>query len=406
MTEQKKAYEKLEHLKVGALFMEMGTGKTKVALDLIASKIHKVDYVLWVCPCSVKSEIEKERKKWHKEISMDIVGCETLSESEFTYTDIWFKVAKAKSTFMVVDESLKIKNPDALRTRRILVLGSHSEYKLILNGTPLSKNILDLWTQMEFLSPKILNMSYNEFKNTYSEYYIRGRLKGMVKRQCNVEHLVSKIEPYIFDANLDLDKNKTYYDYYYTVDNYLNYTRLKCRTLAKCWDTGKIDFMMLCTTLQKYYCQSKKKDTLLQGTIDEIDGQVIVFVKFLSSIKSANAITGDTSENERVKIINRFKNGEFKALYITYGCGAFGLNLQFCHNIIFADHTFDYAQRLQAEARIYRIGQTENVNYYNLWCECGLEKLIQGCLNKKGNLLNQVKKEISKIGIEEWLKSI
>lgn len=38
MTDQEKAFEKLSKLKVGALFMEMGTGKTKVALDLIASK--------------------------------------------------------------------------------------------------------------------------------------------------------------------------------------------------------------------------------------------------------------------------------------------------------------------------------------------------------------------------------
>ena len=47
---QQEAIEKLSKLKVGALFMEMGTGKTKVALDLINSKKNKVDYVLWICP--------------------------------------------------------------------------------------------------------------------------------------------------------------------------------------------------------------------------------------------------------------------------------------------------------------------------------------------------------------------
>ena len=65
MTNQELAFKKLSRLKVGALFMEMGTGKTKVALDLIASKMHKVDYVLWICPCSLKAEIEAERVKWH-----------------------------------------------------------------------------------------------------------------------------------------------------------------------------------------------------------------------------------------------------------------------------------------------------------------------------------------------------
>lgn len=47
MNNQELAFEKLSKLKVGALFMAMGTGKTKVALDLINSKLNKVDYVLW-----------------------------------------------------------------------------------------------------------------------------------------------------------------------------------------------------------------------------------------------------------------------------------------------------------------------------------------------------------------------
>ena len=62
MTNQEKAFEKLSKLKCGALFMEMGTGKTKVALDLINSKLNKIDYVLWICPVSIKNEIEAEKK--------------------------------------------------------------------------------------------------------------------------------------------------------------------------------------------------------------------------------------------------------------------------------------------------------------------------------------------------------
>ena len=35
--DQRRAVNKLRRLKVGALFMEMGTGKTKVALDLMST---------------------------------------------------------------------------------------------------------------------------------------------------------------------------------------------------------------------------------------------------------------------------------------------------------------------------------------------------------------------------------
>lgn len=402
MNNQELAFEKLLRLKVGALFMEMGTGKTKVALDLISSKAHKVDYILWICPFSIKSEIEAERRKWHAELTIDVVGCESIGASDKEFLRL-FRAVETHKSFIVVDESLKIKNKDAKRTERILKLGELAEYRLILNGTPLSKNVLDLWTQMQFLSPKILKMSYNEFKNTYCEYYVRGSLKGLVKKQYNVEHLISLIQPYIFDSELELGKQKHYFDYPYQMDDREEYEELKERYLQ----APNIDFMTISQSLQAHYCKSEEKAQIIESLINEINDRVIVFVKFLKSIPNgAAAITGDLNEKERAAVIEDFRQGKMKVLYITYGCGAFGLNLQFCKNMIFADHTFDYAQRIQAEARIYRIGQENDVNYYNLWCDVGLERLIRGSLEKKTRLLDEVKKEIDKNGAEKWLKSI
>ena len=405
MNKQELAFQKLSKLKVGALFMEMGTGKTKVALDLIASKKDKVNYVLWICPFSIKQEIESERKKRHPEIKIDIVGCETISQSSVRYLDIYSKVAERK-TFIVVDESLKIKNKDAKRTKRILELGRFAKYKLILNGTPLSKNVLDLYTQMEFLSPKILNMSFNEFKNKYCEYYIRGKLKNKVKKQYNIPHLISLIRPYIFDCELDLGKEKHYFNYNYEIEDKETYESVK-RKFLSFENDNDIDFFALTSKLQHYYCTSDCKMSELKRLIDKIDGQVIVFVKYLDSIPGEEQkIIGAMNTEERIEVIDAFKNNEFKVLYITYNCGAYGLNLQNCKNVIFADHTFDYAQRLQAEARIYRMGQESDVNYYNLNCNCGLDRLIRACLEKKVYLLDEVKKEIEKRGVEEWLKTI
>lgn len=402
MTNQEKAFEKLSRLKVGALFMEMGTGKTKVALDLIASKAHKVGYILWICPFSIKNEIEAERRKWHEELTIDIVGCESIGASDKEYLRL-LRAVETHKTFIVVDESLKIKNKEAKRTGRILKLGEFAEYRLILNGTPLSKNVLDLWTQMQFLSPKILKMSYNEFKNTYCEYYVRGRLKGFVKKQYNVEHLISIIQPYIFDSELELGKQKHYTDYSYSLPNAEEYEELKEMYLQ----APIFDFMAISQVLQAHYCGSSEKARIIEELTSEINDRVIVFVKFLKSIPDgAAAITGDMNTAARAAVIDDFRKGKTKVLYITYGCGSFGLNLQFCRNIIFADHTFDYAQRIQAEARIFRIGQENDANYYNLWCNCGLERMIRGSLEKKTRLLDEVKREIDKNGAEQWLKSI
>lgn len=396
---QQLAFDKLSRLKVGALFSEMGTGKTKVALDLINSKSNKIDYILWICPFSIKNEIIKERDKWYPAMKIDVVGCETIGSSDRTYLEILKKVTTSK-TFIVVDESLKIKNINAKRTRRIIEFGEYAQYKLILNGTPITKNVIDLYTQMEFLSPKILKMSFNQFKNTYCEYYIRGKLKGMVKKQHNIEHLISLIEPYIFDCDLDIEAKKMYYNYFYDVDTF-QYSKLKNELLE---GIANIDFFVLTTKLQQFY--TTYKEEMLKELLGQINDQVIIFVKYLDSIPAgANKIVGDMNTKERKQVIDKFERGDFKELYITYGCGSYGLNLQFCRNIIFAEHCFDYSQRIQAKARIYRIGQNYDVNYYNLWCNVGLEKMIQSSLNKKSNLLNEIKKEIDKKG-ENNLKKL
>ena len=60
-SDQKKAIEKLSKTKVGAIFMQPGTGKTRIAIELV--KTTKSDLVLWICPFQVKSEAQKELAK-------------------------------------------------------------------------------------------------------------------------------------------------------------------------------------------------------------------------------------------------------------------------------------------------------------------------------------------------------
>ena len=409
MNSQALAFEKLSRLKVGALFMEMGTGKTKVALDLIASKASRVDYILWICPCSLKSEIEAERSKWHPELTLDIVGCESIGSSGRIYLQTLSKT-KDRRCFVVVDESLKIKNREAKRTERIIRIGESAEYKLILNGTPISQNYCDLWSQMQFLSPKILKMSYNQFFNTYCEYYTRGKMAGKIRRFVNVPHLIDKISPYVFEAKLDIETTKKKETRIYHT-NFLEYEEYKEEIFSEYYNEEKDDlnFYAFSTLLQKFYTQNSDRKEIISKLIKEINDKVVIFVKFLSSIpEGANKITGEESQKERAETIERFRRGEFNALYITYGCGAFGLNLQFCKNMIFAEHTWDYAVREQAEARIYRLGQGSEVKYYDLICGgIGLEDLISTCVRRKSRMLDTVKQEIQKCkSAKDFIKTL
>ena len=135
---QEKAVKKV---KVGALFMEQGTGKTITALELCRLRLEagKISHILWLCPCSTKQNLKDELiKQAPREIleRTTICGIETLSRS--IHANSYLRLlTEREHCYLVVDESLLIKNPYAYRTQNIDYLSSHCEYKLILNGRPI-----------------------------------------------------------------------------------------------------------------------------------------------------------------------------------------------------------------------------------------------------------------------------
>lgn len=62
---QQPAVAKVQPIRVGGLFMEMGTGKTRTAIELACQRQHRIDHVVWLCPVSVKETILQE---WRKHI--------------------------------------------------------------------------------------------------------------------------------------------------------------------------------------------------------------------------------------------------------------------------------------------------------------------------------------------------
>ena len=62
----------------------------------------------------------------------------------------------------------------------------------------------------------------------------------------------------------------------------------------------------------------------------------------------------------------------------------------------------------QAEARVYRLGQEQHVDYHTVICDSiGIEDMITRNLDRKTGLLEEVKDKVSKMDIKgkkKWLK--
>lgn len=390
---QENAIKKLQQFKVGANFGEPGTGKSRSTIELIKSTT--CDYCLWLTPFQTKENLAAEIAKWGGlPIELDIVGTETLSSSSRTYLNLYDKL-QCRNGFIVVDESLKIKNFDAKRTKRIIELGKLCEYKLILNGTPISRNLLDVWAQMEFLSPKILNMGQAEYKNTFCEYTtIKKRIgnkwyqKQFITKYHNVDYLYSLIKDYVYECDLELEIGKQYLDISYEIDDETKeqYQKLKKEYLddEKLMMMNNNIFLELTQKMQHLYCCTHDKFTVLDKILKDTDrSKVLIFRKFVES---------ETQLKKRYP--------DVKILSIQSHC--YGLNLQDYNTIIGWDKVWDYALIQQRDHRIYRTGQTETCRFIDLTGNVNLEELMNANIAKKGKLLKYFKEK----GFKELMEQL
>lgn len=388
------AVNKLSKTKVGALFMEAGTGKTRTAIELIKST--DTDFVLWFTPFQTKDNLRAEIDKWGG-FDCDIYGIESIQNSDRIYLEISRKLEKATKATIVVDESLKIKNNTAKRTNRLLDLAKLSEYRLILNGTPLSKNLLDLWSQMQFLSPLILRMDMAEFKNTFCEYIkieyrnpnrYKSYTKEFIKDYHNTKALYEMIEPFIFESKLSLSIGQKYIELPFVLSDQekTEHEALKEKYLDNevLQAMNNNIFLEITQKMMNNYSRSASKFDVLDKYLEgKYRKKVLIFANYIES----QSVLKEYYPDIEVKSINKH---------------CYGLNLQSFNTIVFWDKIFDYAKREQAEHRIFRTGQIDECTFVDLNANVGLDELVRNNITKKRSLLD-IFKGMSKKQIIESL---
>jgi hypothetical protein len=144
------------------IFHEQRVGKTLSALACI--NVEQPQRILIVT-------ILKGVKVWEKEIreSLDVSDWwqyptedppeirivnfnQTQDKKWFNRTKRWLN---GGSSFMVVDESHRIKKRGSVWSTRCRALGRYADWRLALTGTPIAQGIQDAWAQFNFLEPSI-----------------------------------------------------------------------------------------------------------------------------------------------------------------------------------------------------------------------------------------------------------
>ena len=171
------------------LAMEMGTGKTKVAIDLMDG--HDYRRVLIICPLSVVSGVWRGEFAKHSAAPWTILPLAratvkakqaqaeaALASSEraavvINYESVWREpfgswARKQPWDLLVLDESHRIKSPGGVASRYCSRLSDRVPQRLALTGTPMAHSPLDIYAQYRALDKSIYGTSYTRFKSRYA----------------------------------------------------------------------------------------------------------------------------------------------------------------------------------------------------------------------------------------------
>jgi SNF2 family DNA or RNA helicase len=430
------AVEKIMPRRVGALFMDMGTGKTRCAIELVARRQQRTSRVIWFCPVSLKLTIATEIEKHTSGESVHIfngetgqgdlpnvfwyiVGIESMSSSDRVVLAVHELIDQ--DAFVIVDESSYIKGHASKRSMRIGELSSMARYRLLLTGTPITQGVVDLYAQMRFLSPDILGYnSFYSFANNHLEY--SEKYPGMIVRGLHVGQLTDKLTPFIYQVTKDecMDLPEKLYDQVYfglSDEQHVAYQEAKEEILNGIMEEIP-DYIIfqLFTALQQIVSgfwnrNGKEFIRLLHKRIDTLqtviagipeNEKVIIWSKYVESVQQiAKTLPdcalyyGGLSEKKRDEQLQLFR-GSARFLVATQASGGHGLTLNEAHYHIFYENEFKYSHRVQAEDRSHRIGQTKHVTYIDIVSNSGIDRRIQNAIAKKEDVVKAFRNEINK----------
>ncbi|HLO98256.1 MAG TPA: DEAD/DEAH box helicase, partial [Fimbriimonas sp.] len=206
-------------------YMDMGTGKSKMAVDLFCAYFAegRIDRLLvvtkystrdnWIDEFKIHAPFEcdvrildtskaKKFDEWNTtpgdKMKVLIVATESMSAGNAPkYAQKFLSVTTRGG--MVVDESHMIKTHNAIRSKNIVRIGLQAKFKVVMTGTPISQSPLDLYMQFQFLDENIIGVGdFYSFRNRYAE--MGGFEKKEIIGYQNMDELMELVSPYIFQV--------------------------------------------------------------------------------------------------------------------------------------------------------------------------------------------------------------
>lgn len=454
---QMDALNKIYDQRAIALFMDMRTGKTKVVIDFACARRIEglADRVLIICPLSIRrnwvreiavhapididvhlldSSKPKKYEEWLNEphdFKWLVVGVESLAAGSAAKLAERFLLTGTR-IIMAVDESSKIKNHSANRSKVCVSLARMAETRISMTGTPIANGPMDLFMQFEYLDPDIIGIGdYFSFRNRYA--IMGGYENKQIVGYDNLDELMEIIEPFVFQVRKDEVFPDAPPKIYVKREVEMNpeqkrlYKQMKSEkmvetegralyvqnSLEKMLRLQQITGGLVAYTEDEQFTIERipgvnPKVTELVAVAEEYDGPTIVWCAYKEEIRMVTEalvakygrdqvveLHGDVNEVDRdINVNTLFQGRRARFLVANAATGGMGLTMSVAEIEVYFSNTFNYIDREQSEERAFGPDKKNGTVVIDILAADTVDEHIVDALIQKKNVSEYVRGSI------------
>lgn len=420
-----------------ALLMEMGTGKTLVAIAVacILYQFGLADRVLVVAPLSLLGVWESELHRFAGVPVNVVVLKGTLDKKKqlltgtvkdklniviVNYESAWRlekELLVYNADLVIADEAHKIKEGRTNQSRELHKLGDKARFKLLLTGTLITNRELDVWSQYRFVNPTIFGTSFYVFRNHFFDMvgygnhipvFRKSKTQDFLKRLHSVAYRVTKAEALDLPGTteetryveLEPKADKLYQEL--AKESYAAMERgeiTASNVLSKILRLSQVTGGYVGDDERSMHAVSTAKMEALDDILDSImaDGKkLVIMARFVAELDGIVALLEKRGIGYaqvrggikgRAEEVRRFQEDEDCRVFLgQIAAAGLGLTLTAADTLVFYSMDYSMSNFTQAQARIHRIGAKGTCHYLYLIARGTIDEQVIEALQGKIDL--------------------